>query len=59
MYKLGDKGLLVSIEIYTHKQVTISIKQSQTSSLSVLEGRKVLGLPIFTKNIIIIARISI
>ena len=37
-YKLGYKGLLVSIERSSHRQVTISIKQSQMSSLSMVEG---------------------
>ena len=36
-YKLGGKGLLVSIEIFIHIQTIISIKQSQMSSLRLLE----------------------
>ena len=58
-YKLDGKGLLVSIERSTHRKEPFSIKQSQTSSLSVLEGHIVQELPIFTKNTIIIVRISI
>ena len=42
-----------------HKEVEIRTKQPQMSSLSVLEGHKVQELPIFTKNKIIIVRISI
>ena len=57
--KSGDQGLLVSIERSNHREVPFSIKQSQTSSLSMLEGRKVPGLPILTKNTIIIVCISI
>ena len=36
-YKLGGKGLLVSIEISIHIQTIISIKQSQMSSLRLLD----------------------
>ena len=59
--KLGGKGLLVSIERSTHRQVkvTLSIKQSQMSSLSMLEGHKMLGLPILSRNTDIVVHIFI
>ena len=57
--KCDGKGLLVSIEESKLYISALSIKQSQMSSLSMLKGCKVLGLPILSRNTDIIVHISI